>query len=912
VSARRPGLDLATLPARSRVQAGPLLLVAVLVALGVGTAAVTPRVVAQVADRTVVDAVARAGDRADLVLSTEAGYEESGGVPDRDPARTASSVAEALDASVRATLGDVVTDPVTVYASPPLRRTGAGTEAGSGEESVRVLWVGGAEPVTWLTGAEPAAGTPVQVGLSEAGAAALAASAGDTLQLVAPDGHGLDVLVSGVFRAADPAVWTDAADALDPVVARARASASTQVGALLSDDSLPTALEELGPREFLRTLRFPAVPDRFGTAAATRVLDALPAVQASPSVLGAYAARARVHSGLPTLLRGAQDQIAAARADAASLAVAAVVVTGLLLLLVAGLLARRRGADLATRRSRGATLPALAVEHGLEALVVVGAGTVAGIVAAGAVAPGPVPLLATLPVALVGLLALPAAALGVAHRDDPRRGEAGHGGIGHGGIGHRRRRHGGRAERTGSTGSTGGIGRAGHRGPGRGEAAGRRAAVEGALVLLAAGALVASRAAGPGATRTDLLAAAAPAALAVLGGVLVARLLPLLLHVVAPLATRGRGAVGVLALARARSAGPGPLALVALTAASALVVVTASGAVGVRREQEVAALAAVGADVVVRGVPGDALADAAARWGRAPGVTVAVAARVLDEVPVSDDHGAGRVRLVVGDPAGLVELAASVAVPVASSIAPGSAERPGAGRGADGSEAADGTGAVTVHRDAGDLVVHPVTAPAPAWPGADPDRDVLVVDAAGLPADASSATLAAPDTVWVVGQGAAAAVRADAPPEGAVVTERAVVLDELRHQVLPAASVAASVATAMLLLVLSGLAVLVGAAAGGPARRRSLDTLRTVGLADRGAVAVALGEVLPGTLAATLGGAAAGVGTVLLTAGPGAVVAWGAGALPVAVGVLAAGVVVLTEHLRSRALRLGDVLRTAG
>jgi hypothetical protein len=117
-----------------------------------------------------------------------------------------------------------------------------------------------------------------------------------------------------------------------------------------------------------------------------------------------------------------------------------------------------------------------------------------------------------------------------------------------------------------------------------------------------------------------------------------------------------------------------------------------------------------------------------------------------------------------------------------------------------------------------------------------------------------------------------------------------------------------------LLLGLVGLAVLVQAARGGPARRRALDTLRTVGLTDREAAAVAVGEILPGVLAATLVGALVGAGVTVLLAGTsaaGPTIAWSWAVLPAAVGAVVALGVVAVEQARGGTHRLGDVLRAA-
>ncbi|NHT17599.1 hypothetical protein, partial [Cellulomonas sp. IC4_254] len=490
---RRAGLDLGTLPRRSAAQAGPLALVAVLVALVVALAAAVPRAVARVSDEAVRTAVARAGTDADLVVTTTTAFPETGQGYDGS-AELSRQAAEQIGTGLTALLGDVLRAPVVSTASAPLALAVAPGDPGatSGETAVRLVWTPTQGAVVWVSGEEPAgppervvdpddataggaaaggSGTdgaaegqagsvepePVQVALSEAVADALGATTGDPLHLTAADGGPVEALVSGVFRPVDPGAttWHDVPDVLDPRVSRTGPATTTAAAALLSDASLAAAVAEVGPRDVQRTVRVAFEPGRVGADAADRVLAALPAVQASPGTIGWGAAGGSLHSSAVGVLRAATEELAAARAAATALVLGGVAVGALLLVLTAGLLARRRSGDLVTRRARGATLPALAVELGAEAVVAVGLGAAAGLLVAGAVVPGPVPAAAVLALAGVAALALPTAALRLAHGvADPGR-----------------RRPGGRAD-----------------------ARARRLAAELALVALAAGAVVALRA----------------------------------------------------------------------------------------------------------------------------------------------------------------------------------------------------------------------------------------------------------------------------------------------------------------------------------------------------------------------------------------------------------------------------------
>ncbi|WP_217617235.1 hypothetical protein, partial [Cellulomonas sp. GbtcB1] len=474
---RRAGLDLGTLPRRAAAQAGPLTLVAVLVALVVALVAAVPRAVARVSDAAVQAAVARAGTDADLVVTTATAFTETGQGYDGS-AELSRQAADQIATGLAPRLGDVLRDPLVSTASAPLSLAVAADDPATppGEVTLRLVWTPAEGAVTWVSGTEPAAPperpapgadggavdggagdgaagdggsgnggaedaaaddaapdggatepAPVQVALSEAVARAVGATTGDPLHLTASDGGPVEAVVSGVFRPVDPAAptWHDAPDLLDPRVSTTGPATSTAAAALLSDDSLAAAVAAVGPREVQRTVRVALDPARVGVAAGDRVLAELPALQASPGTIGWGAAGGSLHSSALGVLRAAAADLAAARAAATSLVVGGVVVGALLLVLTAGLLARRRAGELATRRTRGAALPALAVELGAEAVVVVGVGAVAGVLVAGAVLPGAVPVGVVVALAGVAALALPVAALRVAHgAADPDAGAA--------------------------------------------------------------------------------------------------------------------------------------------------------------------------------------------------------------------------------------------------------------------------------------------------------------------------------------------------------------------------------------------------------------------------------------------------------------------------------------------------------
>ncbi|QZN84143.1 hypothetical protein [Cellulomonas sp. C5510] len=894
---RATGTDLHTLPRRSRAQAGPLVLLALLVAVGTALAAAAPRAVALVEDQAVRTAVEDAGRDADLVLSGPVGYEGSDGGLDREPAGTAGKVAAAVRAAALTTFGPVLGEPLTTEVSRALRlrevageRTGDAPAPATGETSVRLAWQAGAE-IAWVSGRSPqhAPGADPEVALSQETAAALGAVPGSVLVLSGADGADLRLRVTGVFRTSRTDAssrWVDAPEVLRPRVTRQGPATTTQVAALLPDTSLRDGLEAVGPRDVQRVVRIPVTAGALSAERADRLLAELPAVQAAPAALGQAASSSSLFTGLDDVLRRVRADVDAARAQSLALGVAAGAGTSALLVLAARVLARRREPDLVLRRARGSALPATLVELGAEAVLVAAAGAAAGVALAAVVVPGPLGTAALVPAA-VAVLASPVAGLLVARAaGDPPRDATG-------AVDGRPLRR--RARPSGPAGSGG----TSARGPAAGRR-GRRLAAEGALLVAAVLAVAARRDGG-----TDLLAASAATLVAGVVAVVVARLVPLVLRAAGPLAARSRGAVPVLGLARAREAGAAPAAVVCLTLCAALVVVACAVGAGARRDAVVASWTTVGGDVAVRAAPGSDLAEAAAVWAASPGVTAVVAARVEDDVQAATEQGPQRVRVLVAPPADLERLAVA-------------ARAGGAGPGG-------GTvvGTVTVAGLWGaDRTLEGLGVPVPSAGGAGgAGRPTVVVDPAALAdagqdavRDAGSPDAGSPDAAWLTGPGAADAVRDAPPPPGSDVAVRADVLADLGSGVLLRARLGVAVVAAALLLALSVLAALQAAAAGGPARRRALDTLRTLGLGDREARAVAVAELLPAAATAVVLGAGGGLLAASVVVGGGAVRAtlgWllGAAGLTAAAVVSAVVVLAVVEQAGSRDHRVGASLR---
>ncbi|KQS56670.1 hypothetical protein ASG36_16530 [Geodermatophilus sp. Leaf369] len=801
---------------RARVVAapGPWLLSVVVLALAAVLAVLVPSAVAATADDAVRSAVADAGTAADTVLTVPFTADlESPTARQDDSAAETRALAADVPGALPAELAAAVAPPVATVRTRQLTlELPAPVAVALGPTTLRLDWLADPAP-TWTAGTAPAAaaGEEVQAGLSAPVAAALGVGVGDRLAGRAPNGSLVDVLVTGVFAVADPddRAWTTTPDLFAPSTRGAGGARQTDVAALLSDTSLPDARLAVGEGDLIRTLTLAARPAGVAADDAEQVAAAVTALRAAPVVLG-ISPVPRVDSRLDAVLLSATDRLAAARAQAAVLVTAVGLATALVLLLGATVLVSRRAGVLAGTRARGGSLPGLGVALLAESAVLTALGLGLGLLVGTLLAPGPVPVGAALagvvPVALAGLLALPvlgvrAADLATGGRRVPldRRGRT-------------------RAHRDRLL---------------------RRVAVDGALVLLAVGAVAALRARG---LSGGALTVAAPAVAVLAGSVLVARVQPALAGLLLRGAVRSRGAVPLLAAAGARSTAVlGPLALTAVTAL--VTVVLALGATAWAGQVE-ASWTAVGSDATVTGGSFPELPVA--------GAGLAVPARVTEGVQLSTPSGSDRTRLVVVDPAAYGELVDSTPLPDVEGLGDL------AGDTVLALVTPDLTGATGSVLQDGTSVSFTVVGTLPAGP------TTVLLSSAAVPAD-----LAVPNTLWLTGPGAAqAAAEVAAAAPGADVVLRADRLAEVQQAPLTRGLAGLVLGVAGVLLALTVLVVLLSGSAGVRRRRSTSGVLRTVGLGERQARAVSLLELLPGVLATVVPGVALGALVTALVTGP--------------------------------------------
>ncbi len=390
----------------------------------------------------------------------------------------------------------------------------------------------------------------------------------------------------------------------------------------------------------------------------------------------------------------------------------------------------------------------------------------------------------------------------------------------------------------------------------------RRRSVAEITVLIVAAAAVALRLRGTGAG-TDPYVSAAPVLVAVAAGLIVARLYPVPLRRLLPIASRQSGPVGFLGLARASRSRLGAiLPALALVVSLTLAVLGSMVLSSVASGQSAAAWQQVGADVMITESGGGQVTAAAQRAiGAVPGIQhTAAIYTATSQGPFAGaltiGGSAQPVGLLVADPAQYAALAqqtpwpdfpaaalarghgAGIPVLVSSAVA---ARGLPAGAGGAGLDIGGIRQPVRVAGTIGDTAALPAGGRyvvVPAWA------------APRFPA------LSGPDTLLATGSAIdLPALRAAAARylRGARVTSRAQVLADLANSPAQLAAEQLYRAGVWIAVLLSIVAVLVSLAASAGSRTQLIERLTALGMAARQARAVALVELLPLLSVAVLG-----------------------------------------------------------
>ena len=831
-----PSVHSPTVRGRLRVDRALLVLIGLVVALASALLAAVWPLTVRTADEAMAYSVREAGPGASVVATVPQPIFD--GTRRRLPdavARVAGDIATTQD-MIPDRLESVVHPHLASVISPALKVSGPGPS-----RFLRLVYVQSpSDPpaVTWVAGHAPRSSAgpdedaivlsaekppwPVQVGLSEDAALAVDLEPGDRLAVEDQYGKKIDVRISGIYSPDDPddPAWTVARELLSPAVGMSDGVTRTSVAALVSPESLPDLRIAVPSDELTEQVAFLPYPERVRWEQSPGLRQDVVELESAP---GLASGGTGWDSGLDQVLDDASAQVADARGRAQVILVGLLVTAMLTLVLAALLLARRRAGPLTLARERGATLVGIGAELAVESLLVAVAGAAVGLATTLALV-GSVGWRWVLPAALVAALAAPVLGTIEAGRATSARRVPANRAARR--IAERRRRT-------------------------------RRLVLEGAVVGLAGVTFVALRQRGP--VQGDLAPVSTPTVWALVGALLLVRVLPPLVRWVVRLTGRSGARLRFFVAARVAAGGLRALPLVVVAVAVAQLVLGTTLAATQQRGQESGALLAVGGDARLKAVPTSRVADMAAAVGEAPGVHAAVAGRVAEMTLASSVSTGASVRLVIVDAGAYERLLAMSDLPDAPQL-----ERLTAAGGEDVPVPALLLGGppglengLQVRWGPNDSVALDVVGEAPRVDAAtDP---VVVVDAAAF---AATGARVDPDTIWALGPGAPEALlaAAEADPADTVLTFDEA-LASLREAPLPAALVRLAVAASLLLVLLAGVGVVLGTALDAPARATALGRLRSLGLADPDLRRVLAGELLVPVVAGVLTGLVVGVGT---------------------------------------------------
>lgn len=841
---------------RARRDAVLLLAWILLVALTGLLAIAVPRIVTGTVDEGARQAVAAAGPSADVTVLAAIGdpTADSSLVTPQDALGIADGLVDRLPPALATVAGQTVTTTAQTDAFPVRRPahdagfSGATPQPAAPLEA-RIALADAAlmDSLQIVDGRLPEDTTgdaSVEIVISKATAENESIGLGDTLVEPNATADSLRFEVVGVVEVPDPVGGVDTFASIpgfrEPFERPARLGVvRTTITVLTSAGGIqrivPTLLEPIPA-----TVRFGLVPGAFTADLVTRVDREIRALSANSSTLTAESSTAlRVSSTFSDALAEFPTRVSAALAQISLLTSALLGVALTVVVLLSRLIVIRRRGELLLERARGASLASIAVRALIEAVPAALVALALSVGASRLLDPATPLLPTTLSWGVTGLAIASAVvqsvSLGVSvsgsGRQPANRGDRHE-------IAVRRRI--------------------------------RRFVVEGALVAIAAGALYSVRLRGlvtTGPSTVDPLLVSAPLLVAVAITIVVLRLYPLLLRVLASLARRTRGALGTLGAMQAERA-LAAVPVFALTLAVSLAVTGGLLVDSVRSGQIDASWQRVGADARITADSGTTDAEVE-RLAQADGVVAAGSFDVLASTEVSGGPAfLSTTMLTIDDGyAGVVEQV--------SARGPAAAPRPASDlRELAAASVAGEPVPVVVTSDlarrmvGADFVVRFEQERVPIMVVGTEDRgpsgylggDFLYIDRATLADRLGQDFL--PTTVLLVGPGAEAAANSVASDDNEVLTRSGWVADRQGLALVGGVvdtMVLASAAVALLAL----FALIATVVATARVRARSFALLRTLGVRSGVGWWLALSELAPVVVAALIGGIVAGIVSVL-------------------------------------------------
>ncbi|MFI2299720.1 FtsX-like permease family protein, partial [Actinacidiphila glaucinigra] len=682
----------------------------------------------------------------------------------------------------------------------------------------------------------------VEAALTARTAKVMGLRAGSSVRLMDTTGAGLTVRITGIVQPRSPgeAFWNAEQDLLAPTLVSVPGPPGEDpehywhFTALIGQDAAGVVLDL--PEGARLYWHHPADVGALSARDVPALRDRLASLSGGPD-----STRLRLTTGSPAITVD-QDGLAELlgpfvreRAAAAPLVLIATVgvgtVAGTVLLMAGGLSATRRRTELRLLRARGSSLTGLCARLLTESAVVVVPCAAAGVLLALLLVPAErtaVSVLAGVLVAAVAVPALPLRAVVLARRTGPEQ----------------------RDDLVQTR-------------PSR-----RRTVAELTVAVVVTGAVVALRRRGTAEGGADLLTAAAPVLVAVIGALVLLRLYPLPLRLLSRPAARLRGTVLYLGLARAgRTPSATALPLVAVLVALAVTSFGGSVLTGVEDGRDRAATRAVGGDARIESLT--TLPEGLdARVRRVHGVLGTSPVRI--ETGLSTTPAGTSYDLVVVDPARYAALVASTGIgapfPAASLEGDGTGPLPAVV--SPGLEGEFGTTTTTVQASAGATPVRTVAVRdvTPAVLGG----DFVIISAEGLarthPETARSPVQAA-TALYVTGprvDGRALDAVAHTAASDLTATLRSRERASFTSSALQTGARRVYLAAVAAGAGYSALALLLSLMVHTPQRKALLSRLRTMGMTSRQRQWIAVLETLPQVLLGALGGILVSLATVPL------------------------------------------------